>query len=73
MEDDLTFFGKWKTTSICFINGRQPLLISLMEDDIKFLIAFLVSMKAGKLQMEDDLSLSEWMMTSILLVNGRRP
>jgi hypothetical protein len=80
MEDDLTFSGKWKTTSISFINGRRPLLFSQMEDDLKFQIAVMVSIKEGKLY---DLTLfgkwkkfnvlGKWKTTSNLSVDGRRP
>jgi hypothetical protein len=36
MEDDLTFLGKWKTTSTFFENGRRPQIFLKMEDDLKF-------------------------------------
>ena len=44
-EDDLNFFIKWKTTSIIFLNGRQPHLqngrlpqfFNKMEDDLIFI------------------------------------
>ena len=34
MEDDLNFFGKWKTTSTFLANGRRPQLFGQMEDDL---------------------------------------
>ena len=36
MEDDLTFLGKWKTTSKIFENGRRPQIFLKMEDDLNF-------------------------------------
>jgi hypothetical protein len=39
MEDNLNLFCKCKTTTlICFLNGRQPQFILLMENDLFFKI-----------------------------------
>jgi hypothetical protein len=56
-----------------FINKRRPQIFFLQEDDLKFLKSFFVSMKAGKLSIEDNLTFREMEDDLNSFGNGRRP
>ena len=62
MEDDLSFLGKWKTTSVFKANGRKS----------KFPGKLKTTLFMG--QMEDSLNYSDkWKTTLVIQANARLP